>query len=138
MPKGIPQPGRSKRKLADDHHEAVKRHRQSHKHLPEWWAHDRIHNIRGRAKRKGVPFRLAAKDILVCLPPNLRCPVLDIPLVFGHAACLPDSPSIDRIIPELGYVPGNIRVISMRANSLKSNATADELQRVLDDLRGVG
>ena len=36
-------------------------------------------------------------------------------------------PSIDRIIPELGYVRGNIRTISLRANILRSNATFEEI-----------
>lgn len=31
--------------------------------------------------------------------------------------------TIDRVIPKLGYVPGNIIVISHQANSIKSNET---------------
>lgn len=42
------------------------------------------------------------------------------------------SPSIDRIVPELGYVPGNIAIISWRANDLKKDATADEMRRIAD------
>lgn len=53
----------------------------------------------------------------------------------GHSGYFDDSPSIDRIIPELGYTKGNIRVISNRANLLKSNATIEELQKVINDLR---
>jgi len=34
---------------------------------------------------------------------------------------------IDRIIPELGYVEGNVMIISRRANVIKNDATADEL-----------
>jgi hypothetical protein len=37
------------------------------------------------------------------------------------------SPSLDRIKPELGYVPGNIQVISARANVMKNDATPEEL-----------
>lgn len=32
------------------------------------------------------------------------------------------------IIPELGYVPGNIRVISTQANRMKWDSTAEELE----------
>jgi hypothetical protein len=39
---------------------------------------------------------------------------------------------LDRVIPELGYVPGNVAVISLRANTMKQDATAAEL-RVLAD-----
>lgn len=45
------------------------------------------------------------------------------------------SPSIDRIIPALGYVVGNVALLCWRCNNLKRDATADELQRVADWLR---
>ena len=34
---------------------------------------------------------------------------------------------MDKIIPELGYVKGNVRIISTLANTMKSNATKDQL-----------
>lgn len=62
----------------------------------------------------------------------LHCPVLGLPLYrnSGGAAQGPNSPSLDRIDPALGYVRGNVKVISSRANSIKSNATPEELLRV--------
>lgn len=39
-----------------------------------------------------------------------------------------DSPSIDKVIPELGYVRGNVWVISNKANRIKNNATLEELK----------
>ena len=62
----------------------------------------------------------------------LHCPVLGLPLYrnSGGAAQGPNSPSLDRIDPDLGYVRGNVKVISARANSIKSNATPEELLRV--------
>ena len=44
-----------------------------------------------------------------------------------------DSPSLDRIVSSLGYVKGNIRVISYKANRVKSNATLEELRKVYED-----
>lgn len=60
------------------------------------------------------------------------CPVLGLPLYrnSGGAAQGPNSPSIDRINPALGYVRGNVKVISSKANAIKSNATPEELLRV--------
>jgi hypothetical protein len=60
------------------------------------------------------------------------CPVLGLPLFRnqGGKAQGPNSPTIDRIIPALGYVRGNVRVISSRANSIKSDSTPEELLRV--------
>ena len=56
------------------------------------------------------------------------CPVLGFKLErnFGKTAA-PNSPSVDCIIPERGYVPGNIQVISYKANAMKNNATEEEL-----------
>jgi len=48
------------------------------------------------------------------------CPVLGIKIVPGRQgkgkATEDNSPSLDKFIPEKGYVPGNIAVISWRAN----------------------
>jgi hypothetical protein len=40
------------------------------------------------------------------------------------------SPTLDKIIPELGYVRGNIAVISHRANRIKSDATLAEVLKL--------
>lgn len=40
------------------------------------------------------------------------------------------SPSLDRIRGDLGYVPGNIIVISNRANRIKSDASIRELRDI--------
>ena len=48
------------------------------------------------------------------------CPVLDIDLMISEGCSTYNSPSIDKLIPELGYVKGNIDVISHKANTLKS------------------
>lgn len=37
---------------------------------------------------------------------------------------------MDRVIPELGYVKGNVEIISYRANRLKNDATYHELRAI--------
>lgn len=76
--------------------------------------------------KHGVPFSLVLEDIKV---PEV-CPILGIPLCPGVGRHGPGSPSIDRIVPSLGYVPENILVVSHRANQIKSNATPSELVAV--------
>lgn len=90
-------------------------------------------NAKNRARIKGIPFSITKEDIVV---PDI-CPVFGIPLARNVGEPGSNSPSIDRIRPELGYVPGNIVVISHRANQLKSNATVGELERVTEWLKGV-
>lgn len=85
-----------------------------------------LDRTKSRAQKRDIPFDLEVEDISI---PEV-CPVLQIPLIKGD----PDAtPSIDRIIPDLGYVKGNVRIISNRANMLKNNATLEELQLILED-----
>lgn len=85
---------------------------------------------RARAKRAGVPCTISADDIII---PS-HCPVLGILLVrrLGRKGGCDTSPSLDRILPEVGYVRGNIVVISRRANRIKSDASVEELAAVTD------
>jgi len=81
---------------------------------------------KARSTIKGIPFTITLGDIL--LP--ARCPVLGCVLEFGQGRATDFSPSLDRVIPEMGYVPGNVLVISNRANRIKNNATVQELTQV--------
>lgn len=84
-----------------------------------------FYDARKRAIALSLPFDIEPEDIVV---PDV-CPVLDIPMAQG--AGRENTPSLDRIIPSLGYVKSNIRVISFRANRLKSDASIDEMRRVI-------
>ena len=79
-----------------------------------------------RAKAQGVPFDLTEADIVI---PEV-CPVLGIPLARSRGKLSDASPSLDRILPELGYVRGNVAVISYLANALKRAATPWQLMQV--------
>ncbi len=81
-----------------------------------------------RARKQGIPFNIEVSDVIV---PD-TCPVLGFHLERTPKAAGPNSPSLDRIKPELGYVKGNVEVISQRANLLKSNADIDDLKRLIE------
>ena len=83
--------------------------------------------LQASAKRRGIPFDLTFED--VAYPDH--CPILGIPLFrnIGKNGPTANSPSIDKIDPKLGYVKGNIQVISHRANVMKQDASAEELRR---------
>jgi hypothetical protein len=83
---------------------------------------------RVRARDQGVPFDITVDDIVI---PE-KCPVLGLPLESGHGGWADTSPTVDKIIPELGYVPGNIAVISWRANRLKHDGTLEELRAIVE------
>lgn len=89
-------------------------------------------NAKSRAKRSGLDFDLVLGDLHI---PHL-CPALGIPLFkkAGRGGG-PNSPSLDRIDSSRGYVKGNVVVVSWRANSLKKDATPDELERIASFFR---
>ena len=85
-----------------------------------------------RARKAGIEFTITVEDIIV---PE-RCPLLGVPIVLGaerHAAN--NAPSVDRRNPKFGYVPGNVWVISWRANAIKRDATLEELELITANLR---
>ena len=90
-----------------------------------------LRHARNRAKAKNIPFDITVEDVII---PE-TCPVLGIQLQIGEKIVCNNSPTLDRIKPELGYVKGNIQVLSYRANLLKSNATIEELEKVLEHLK---
>lgn len=87
---------------------------------------DLVRWARRRAQERGIEFSIDAEDVYI----PRYCPVLGIPLVPGKGRHTDSSPSLDRIDPSKGYVPGNVMVLSMRANRIKSDATLEELVRV--------
>lgn len=76
-----------------------------------------------RAKNKWMPFTITADSIVW----PLICPVYGIALDYDTQGRKECSPSLDRINNGLGYVVGNVQVISWRANRHKNNATPEEL-----------
>lgn len=86
-----------------------------------------LRKIKERAKKAGVPFNLTFEDYEI---PEF-CPVLGIRLNWNDDNKA-STPSVDRFIPSEGYVKGNISIISMRANSLKSDGTVEEIQKLVD------
>lgn len=97
------------------------------------WPRVAITAIRKRARENDLEFNLKPDDIIV----PVICPVLGIPLIAGSEAPASNRPSVDRFDNDRGYVKDNIRVISTRANHLKSNATLDELERIVKYMRDV-
>jgi hypothetical protein len=83
---------------------------------------------KARAKKLNLPFNLDHSDIVI---PS-TCPVLGIKLEINSGNSKDSSPSLDRTIPALGYIKGNIEVISHRANQIKNNGTADEHLKIAE------
>jgi len=101
---------------------------EKHKASVKKWREDNpdkawLYKSRVRARKSGLPFDKDTSDIVI---PEV-CPILGISIARGGTGFNPGSPSLDKIIPELGYIKGNRQVVSNRANILKRDATLDEL-----------
>ena len=108
---------------------------------PERWCRDNLERYhrddvgvmlqraKARARLRDLEFSICRDDIVI---PD-RCPVLGCRLLRARGGrAQPESPSLDRIDADEGYVPGNVQVLSYKANAMKSNATPAELLRFAD------
>lgn len=112
--------------------EKTERSERIRRETPEGWAKLAVVRARHRAAERGLECTIEWTDVV---PPS-HCPVLGMPLRLAPEKKAsggpgPDSASLDRLDNSLGYIPGNVCVISQRANQLKSNGTRDELSKVL-------
>lgn len=84
------------------------------------------------AKENGIPIGFKttyefAKYLQTITPET--CPVFNVPLERGAGKQHKWSPSVDKIVPEMGYVQGNIQIVSQLANAMKQNATHEQLKQ---------
>jgi len=86
-----------------------------------------LYRIKQRCKRENIPCDLEVDDIVI---PDI-CPIFKKPLVIV-AGRNDYAPSVDRINPKLGYIKGNIHIISDRANRIKNDSTPEELRLLAD------
>lgn len=80
-----------------------------------------------KQRNKHLPFDITIEDLL---PIPETCPVLDIPLFFSDKVT-DNTPTIDKVIPEQGYVAGNVNIISHKANRLKSDGNLEDFIEIV-------
>lgn len=86
-----------------------------------------VRSAKARADKLGLAFDLKIEELTI---PE-TCPVFGTQLQISDKITN-DTPSLDRLIPELGYTNDNVEFISMKANRIKSNATLTELQILVE------
>jgi hypothetical protein len=108
---------------------------------PKWaWAVSTLGSCRTRCELKNIPYEMT-NVWLYDNAPDI-CPVLGIPLIYPtgklKSTVNRNSATMDRLVPEKGYVPENIVVMSMAANAIKSNANSVDVQKVADWMKSCG
>lgn len=79
---------------------------------------------KGRAQAYKIDFKITQTDIKV---PEV-CPIFGTPFIFKTDK----TASLDRIDSSKGYLQDNVQVLSWKANTMKNNATPEELIQFAD------
>ena len=93
-----------------------------------------LSNAKIRAKQKNVDFNITPQYLKKIFPKDNICPITGFNFQFGYKNLDKKNsdfaPSLDRIMPEKGYVEGNVIVICNIANRVKSDSTLEILGKV--------
>jgi len=130
------QANKERRKLYQKEYRKRPQVKKRRAELSKLWNRENIESVlltkaKKRARLLRLDCNLSKEDIVV---PSC-CPILGIPLKITAHIIGDNSPTLDRIIPHLGYIRGNVAVISARANRIKNDATVEEIERVFQWLK---
>lgn len=101
----------------------------------EWKLTRMLKASKNRAVSKGLEHTLTLEDLLTLYPSDNQCPILGLTLSWGMPKST--SPSLDRIDSSKGYTVDNCQIISNRANVIKHDATIEELELLVNYLKGL-
>jgi hypothetical protein len=91
-----------------------------------------VAQARYRAKERGIEFTIEWDDLDV----PTHCPVFGLELRFSEGRRTDNSYSLDRLDNTVGYIPGNVKVISWKANQYKGDLTVAEVESLLKYMKG--
>ena len=87
-----------------------------------------FYRLKANAKQNGVEFTLTVEDIVL---PD-ACPVYEVPFIYKDSQW---TYSFDRVDNSKGYIKGNVRVISRKANRQKSDMSIEDLERIINYMK---
>ena len=91
-------------------------------------------NVKKRVKEKKLNFDVDVQYLRSIFPNDFICPILETKMVWGGDNS-DNSPSLDRVVPDKGYVKGNLRWISNIANTLKSDRNFEIIEKIYLDMK---
>ena len=120
-------------------------HRTYNKHMLDykWRMSKLLAMAKNRTSSKSIDFNLDV-DYLINLyeKANGCCAITKRPFDLTRSSkgkVNPSAPSIDRIVPSLGYIKGNIRIILYHLNVALSEFGQEEFEKLIMDYQsGVG
>lgn len=103
---------------------------------------ERIQAVKTRARNGNMPFNLEVQDLIDLYDKQKGlCYYTKIPMKMGSTNFKEkgmtelDVLSLDKIDPKLGYIKGNVVYCCSAINKLKGNATVQELNYFIEQLR---
>lgn len=93
----------------------------------------RARSCKARSEEKGLAFDLT-EDYLMSVWTG-TCPVFNTLLKIEALRGEAYHAQLDRVVPSLGYVQGNVVWLSERANRIKDDATVEDLERLVEWLK---
>jgi hypothetical protein len=110
-------------------HEAWRRvnlEAQGLKSLRFWFARQ-LGGYRKRARDNSLPFNLTLDDLVgLYIAQRGNCYYTGDTLTWGHSKLSPQSLSLDRRTPQLGYIVGNVVLCHFHINTMKGARTEEE------------
>lgn len=92
------------------------------------WAASNLRSSRAYSKKRGMECSIMAADVVSLYEKqNGKCALTGRTLIYGSKGQQRDSLSIDRIEPALGYVNGNVRLVTYQANMARGMFSDEEL-----------
>ena len=97
--------------------------------------HYKYIRLKGHCKRSNIPFNLTSKYLIdLWNKQQGKCFYTDIDLEFElRQGTKGNTVSVDKIIPEKGYVKGNVVLCANRINTIKHNVTLEEMKIWMPD-----
>lgn len=94
----------------------------------------RFENKKLTCKQENIPFQISFDELEF----PTHCPMLGIKLDYLTDKYRSDAyPTFDRIDNTKGYIPGNVHVVSWKANRLKNNGSREELRKIVNYLDSI-
>lgn len=96
---------------------------------PAAYLRKRMHDLASRSRRLGIRFALTFEEVLAIYKrQDGRCFYTDEQMALFGEKDLRRSLSFDRVVPESGYVTGNVVFCTYKANAVKQDLTLKELK----------
>ena len=84
-----------------------------------------LNKAKRRSKQKNIEFNLTLADLIKIK--NNTCPILGCEILYKSGVDYKRSASLDRIDPNKGYVPDNVKIVSFEGNALKNKNNIDSI-----------